>query len=79
MLAKAVLTRPPVCSKSAIFREAWHIVNLQSCPCPHISELLNEVYNFVLAQDKESQGKNGHNLHKNMGEFGQGLNIYTKK
>ena len=30
-------------------------------------------------KDKESQGKNGHNLHKNMGEFGQGLNIYTKK
>ena len=27
-------------------------------------------------KDKESQGKNGHNLHKIMGEFGQGLNIY---
>ena len=34
VLAKAVLTRPSVCSKSAIFREAWHIVNLQPCPCP---------------------------------------------
>ena len=33
-LAKVVLTRPSVCSKSAIFREAWHIVNLQSCSCP---------------------------------------------
>jgi hypothetical protein len=30
-------------------------------------------------KDKESQGKNGHKLHKNMGEIGQGFNIYTKK
>ena len=28
-------------------------------------------------KDKESQGKNGHNLHKIMGEFGQGLIIVT--
>ena len=34
VLAKAVLTRPSVCSKSVIFREAWHILNLQPCPCP---------------------------------------------
>ena len=26
-------------------------------------------------KDNESQGKNGHNLHKIMGEFGQGLYI----
>ena len=27
-------TRPTLCSKSAIFREVWHIVNLQPCPYP---------------------------------------------
>ena len=26
------INKPSVCSKSAIFREAWHIVNLQPCP-----------------------------------------------
>ena len=30
-------------------------------------------------RDKESWGKNGHNLHKIMGEFGESLNIFKKK
>ena len=34
VIGTVVLTRPSLCSKSAIFREAWHIVNLQPCPCP---------------------------------------------
>ena len=34
VIGTVVLTRPSLCSKSAIFREVWHIVNLQPCPCP---------------------------------------------
>ena len=30
----SLVTMPTLCSKSAIFREAWHIVNLQPCPWP---------------------------------------------
>ena len=50
MIGTIVLTRPSLCSKSAVFREAWHIVNLQPCPCPLEADLSNDVYNFVLAQ-----------------------------
>ena len=31
VIGTVVLTRPSLCSKSAIFREVWHIVNLQPC------------------------------------------------
>ena len=34
VIGTVVLTRPSLCSKSAIFREAWHIVNLQPRSCP---------------------------------------------
>ena len=34
VIGTVVLTRPSLCSKSAIFREVWHIVNLQPFPCP---------------------------------------------
>ena len=34
MIGTVVLTRPSLCSKSDIFIEAWHIVNLQPRSCP---------------------------------------------
>ena len=34
MISTVVLTRPFLCSKSAIFIEAWHIVNLKPCSYP---------------------------------------------
>ena len=53
MVGTSVLTRPTLCSKSAIFREVWYIVNHALDLLRHqyhTSELSNNVYNFVLAQ-----------------------------
>ena len=73
---------PPL--ESSLGLDFWTLMNMEKLSTtPFFIHFVtqNEDHTYCTLRDfkdKESQGKNGHNLHKIMGEFGQGLNIFTK-